>query len=156
VKHNKNGIMKKEFCPACSNELSVDKIVDTHSATMKCKHCNKTFKLSYDEKTFPSNVNSFNWGAFVIPNWWGFWNGKIGIACLCWALSATFKLILPILIYIPISIYLGIRGNKISWVRKDWSSIESFESAQKKWNVAGIILLCVSIVLGLLVELLTM
>ncbi len=70
--------MKSELCPKCSKKKNEDKkIFDETTVTMKCKHCHKTFKLTYDEKTFPTNINSFNWGAFFPMAFMGFfleWN----------------------------------------------------------------------------------
>ena len=62
--------MKKESCPECRREMKIDKILNETEAIMECQHCKKTFKFTYDEKTFPSNINSFNWGAFFIGGLW--------------------------------------------------------------------------------------
>ena len=34
--------------------MRIKKIFDETTVTMKCKHCHKTFKLTYDEKTLNS------------------------------------------------------------------------------------------------------
>ena len=50
------------------------------------------------------------------------------------------------LIDVIISIYLGIEGNKISWEKRNWPSVESFEKAQSNWKFAGLIVFCLAIV----------
>ena len=131
--------------------MRIEKILDGTTATMKCKHCHKTFKLTYDEKTFPTNINSFNWGAFFLWHLWGFWNG---MPILSWCgfllgfISDAFYYLS--LIDVFVSIYLGLKGNKISWEKKNWSSIESFENTQRNWNLAGLIVLCLIVIVGFL------
>lgn len=49
-------------------------------------------------------------------------------------------------IFLIIAIYYGINGNRISWMNKNWSSIEVFDRVQKRWNVAGILGLIISII----------
>lgn len=48
--------------------------------------------------------------------------------------------------FLIIAIYYGINGNRISWMNKNWSSIEVFDRVQKRWNVAGILGLIISII----------
>ena len=139
--------MKSELCHKCSKKMRIKKIFDETTVTMKCKHCHKTFKLTYDEKTFPTNINSFNWGAFFLWHLWGFWNG---IPILSWVgillgvMADAFYYLS--LIDVIISIYLGIEGNKISWEKRNWPSVESFEKAQSNWKFAGLIVFCLAIV----------
>lgn len=133
--------MKKEFCPNCNREMKINKFIDKSSAIMKCKHCQKTFKFTYDEQTFPANIKSFNWGAFFLGAYWGFWNGATGYALTCWTLSmisnnkALTIIATPILL--ALSLYYGIKGNRISWSKKNWSSIENFEKSQERWSIAA-------------------
>ena len=72
-------IMEKAVCPNCGKELSVCNYINETEAIMKCRHCNKKFKITFDEKTFPSKINSFNWGAFLSGGLWCLFNGKIGL-----------------------------------------------------------------------------
>lgn len=106
----------------------------------------------------PSNIKSFNWGSFVMWNWWGLWNGSPRLFLLYIAITGFGPLLLctevaglmflgacfdwfisPIILFI-LSIYYGINGNKIAWKNKKWESVEEFENSSKKWNVAGIII----------------
>lgn len=146
--------MKKELCPDCNREMKIDKFIDKSSIIMKCKHCQKTFKLTYDEQTFPANIKSFNWGAFFLGAYWGFWNGATGYALIRWTLSmfsnneALAIITYPILL--ALSLYYGIKGNRISWSKKNWSSIENFEKYQERWSIAAWIVF-LSVILILLV-----
>ncbi|MGE9301266.1 hypothetical protein [Parabacteroides sp.] len=142
--------MKKESCPECRREMKIDKILNETEAIMECQHCKKTFKFTYDEKTFPSNINSFNWGAFFIGGLWGFWNGSTGYAltvCSLGLISRNFFLsIICTPIIFALGLFYGFKGNKISWSQKDWPSIESFEQSQTRWCMAGwIVIVLISI-----------
>lgn len=137
--------MKKELCPNCHEEMKVDKYVDETTIVTKCGYCHKTFRITYDEKAVPSNINSFSWGAFFLWHLWGFWNGMPILAILGCLLIPIITSIYPPLFSIDmaISLYLGWRGYRLSWQNKDWSSIRTFENSQKKWNIAGcIVALC--------------
>ena len=50
------------------------------------------------------------------------------------------------IIFLFISIYYGINGNKKSWTGKNWISIEVFDRVQRRWNIAGILVLIIVIV----------
>lgn len=148
--------MENALCPECGRKLLVDKCLSETDAVMKCKHCKKTFNVSYDEKTFPSNLNSFNWGAFLMNDIWCFFNGKIGMGILLFLLYVLSNLIPFIgfifsIPYIIITIYLGVKGNKIAWNHKEWKSVEAFEKAQKGWLISGKIMLVVAIIMGILI-----
>jgi len=106
----------------------------------------------------PSNIKSFNWGSFVMWNWWGLWNGRpqlfflyiaiigIGPLLLCTEVAglmffgACFDWFISPIILFVMSIYYGINGNKIAWKNKKWESIEKFENSSKKWNIAGLVI----------------
>lgn len=143
--------MKIELCPECSNGLVIYKILDETTAIMKCKYCQKAFKFSYDEKTHPSNINNFNLGAFFFSGLWGFWNGTSGYACLCLFLGIISG-ITPLALYLsPIvlitSLYNGFTGNRRSWLKKKWTSIENFEKSQTLWSQAAVLALIFSIII---------
>lgn len=101
------------------------------------------------KKKVPNNINNFNWGAFSLWHLWGFWNGMPILSCfgiLLGLIANTFYLLF--IIDIAISLYLGLQGNKLSWQKKDWSSATNFEIHQKRWNIAGIIILCLFAISG--------
>ena len=127
--------MERE-CPNCGKEMNVDKYINETTIITSCKFCHRIFKITYDEKKVPNNINNFNWGAFSLWHLWGFWNGMPILSCfgiLLGLIANTFYLLF--IIDIAISLYLGLQGNKLSWQKKDWSSATNFEIHQKRWNI---------------------
>ena len=126
-----------------------NKYINETTIITSCKFCHRIFKITYDEKKVPNNINDFNWGAFSLWHLWGFWNGMPILSCfgiLLGLITNTFYLLF--IIDIAISLYLGLQGNKLSWQKKDWSSATNFEIYQKRWNIAGIIILCLFAISG--------
>lgn len=144
--------MKKELCPDCHKEMKVDKYIDEKTVMMKCSDCRKTFNFTYDEKKIPRNINSFNWGAFILWPLWGFGNGMTMLSICGFILGFLAKYpfldILILIIEIPISLYIGFRGNKLSWEKKNWSSVVVFEKQQKGWTILAFIFFALCFVLG--------
>lgn len=139
--------MKIELCPDCNHVMKLVQVVDEKTAVMECNHCHKRETLTYEEKTFPSNINAFNWGAFALWPFWGLGNKMaylLGIYFII-GFATIFLYFIPSIIGIIISIYLGIKGNRLSWENKDWKSVEQFEKSQKDWNLAGIIVLVIPV-----------
>jgi hypothetical protein len=116
----------------------------------------------------PELEKKFNWGAFLL-NWiWGSFHGYywpllvmpaiallgLHITPLGASLIKLFWIfvfaisVLPFLAYI---IYLGKKGNKIAWERREWRDIEHFKSVQKKWAIVGVIIGLLSIVIYLFI-----
>ena len=83
----------------------------------------------------PSNIKSFNWGAFMFSWIWGVCNG------VYWSLLA----LIPFAGWV-VSIILGFRGNRDSWeaLKQDITK-EDFVRRQRGWNVAGIIVFALSL-----------
>ena len=147
-----SAVMEKTVCPNCGEKLVVDKCLGEKDAVMKCRHCKKGFNVSFDEKTFPTKFNSFNWGAFLMGWIWCLGNGKKGLGVLLFLLYCFMNIpYIGILFSIPgliISFWLGVRGNKIAWNNKAWKSVEEFEKAQRSWTIAGVILLSIAFIFG--------
>lgn len=140
-------VMKKELCPTCNESLKIEKFINEFTVCGKCSHCDKKFTITHEEKTFPANINSFNWGAFILYRIWGLFNGMTLLSLFGWLLASLCELFYPLALFdLTISVYLGIYGNRLSWKRKDWKSITTFEKNQKVWNIVGLvlfILLCI-------------
>lgn len=136
-------MMENALCPNCGKRLLVDKCLGEKDAVMKCKHCEKTFNVSFDEKTFPAKFNSFNWGAFLMGWLWCFFNGEVetGILLILLGIFSNVRVIgfIFLILYLTILIDLGRKGNKIVWNHKEWKSVEAFKNAQDSWLSAGII-----------------
>ena len=141
--------MEKRLCPECHKEMKIKKILDQVTVVMKCEHCHKRFKLTYDEVSFPKNINAFNWGSFFLWDLWGFWNGMPILSCFGLMLNLIPDTSYTLFsINMAISLYLGIRRNRLSWEKKEWSSTEAFETYQKKWSIIAVIVLCLCFIGG--------
>ena len=143
--------MKTEFCPICNCPMELVQVLNEKQAVMKCKHCHLEKVFTYEKSVFPSNINSFNWGAFALWPIWGFGNKMSYLFVVYVVLSIASYLVVPALIAIAISFYLGFKGNKLSWEKKDWASIERFEKIQHRWNVAGIVVIVVPLIIALII-----
>ena len=102
----------------------------------------------------PQNVKKFCWGAFFLTWIWGIFNKTfiilyIYLAMIVILLILHFALGMPIktckgigdLIGLGLCIWFGIKGNEWAWQNKHWNSIKHFHDVQKKWAIAGVILL---------------
>jgi hypothetical protein len=99
----------------------------------------------------PEEIKKWNWGAFLLNGIWGPANG-VYIALLSFIpfLISPFLVLLidPIYLYLylfipitlPMSLILGIRGNKWAWQNKRWESVEHFQKTQQEWTQLKIII----------------
>jgi hypothetical protein len=80
----------------------------------------------------------FNWAAFLFTWIWAAFNGAFN----------TPVIVLTVLSFVPcvgflsgpvLSLYLGFKGNEISWRLKHWNSFGQFVEAQRKWNRLAVI-----------------
>ncbi len=99
-----------------------------------------------EQTLVPPDVQGLNWGGLLL-NWiWAIGNN----AGILWIIIGLF--------FSPIaSIYLLIKGNEIAWKNKRWESVEHFKATQRKWAIAGLIVLglslglaCVAVVLSVI------
>lgn len=82
----------------------------------------------------PSNLHSFNFGAFIFGWIWGICNG-VYIALL--TLIPAINLIM--------SIVLGVKGNEWAWEKqKSTVTPQSFVQNQKRWSKAALIIIAIS------------
>jgi hypothetical protein len=75
-----------------------------------------------------SELNKWNWGAFLLGPIWGIGHG-------------VFRSLLTL---VPIYgiyewIMLGRKGNRWAWEARQWDTVESFRATQRKWAMWGII-----------------
>jgi hypothetical protein len=85
-------------------------------------------------------VAGWNWGAcFLAP----FWTWNMGLGC-GWNVAMAIYLLsligggLFIVVGLPLSIYLGINGNVMSWKSRKWDSVKQFNETQRIWGKWGI------------------
>ncbi|MGH1429011.1 MAG: cytochrome c oxidase assembly factor Coa1 family protein [Arenicella sp.] len=80
----------------------------------------------------PEEVKGWNWGAFCL-NWiWGIGNSTY-IALLMFVPLVNFVMLFV----------LGAKGSEWAWRNRTWRDVEHFQSTQKKWRNAGILVFLV-------------
>lgn len=85
----------------------------------------------------PPGVKGWSWGAFWL-NWvWAVFN-KTWIGLL--ALVPVVNLLMPFV--------LGFKGREWAWRKGSWRSVEHFRQVQRKWDIAGWVLLAAVVVVA--------
>ncbi len=108
---------------------------ESQSVTQKNSASNTSLSGQGKMSTVPPELDKWNWGAFFL-NWiWGLCNG------VYISLLVMVPFIGPIMV-----IVLGAKGSQWAWQKKVWRDVEHFKAVQKKWAVAGTVLLVASIV----------
>ena len=116
-----------QFCKKCGNRAGVDEsLVETRKG------------MQEDQK----EIKRWSWGGFTLT-----WIYLVGMN------GGWLILLFLILAFIPIVnfiawIYLGLNGRKFAWERRKWKSLEEFILVQQKWDMWGIILFVLSLVIG--------
>lgn len=78
----------------------------------------------------PAEFDRWNWGAFLL-NWiWGIGN-SVFIALLMFV-----PLVNIVMIFV-----LGARGSRWAWRNRTWRDLDHFRSTQRKWAIAGFVVL---------------
>ena len=90
----------------------------------------------------PEELKGYNWGALLLSWIWGIGN-KTYITLLSFLVA--FIPFIGCLAALGMNIWFGFKGNEWAWQNKHFESIEHFKSNQKKWTIAGIIVMIVSI-----------
>ena len=85
-------------------------------------------------------VKGWNWGAFVFSWIWAF-SHNLGVVAVI-SLIASF-----LNMGLFASIFLGITGNEYAWKARRFNSVEEFKDTQRKWTIAGLMMLFFSILL---------
>lgn len=91
----------------------------------------------------PEELKGYNWGALLLSWIWGIGN-KAYITLLSFLVA--FIPFIGCLAALGMNIWFGFKGNEWAWQNKHFESIEHFKSNQKKWTIAGIIVMIVSII----------
>lgn len=91
----------------------------------------------------PNEIKGWNWGAFLLPGFWPFTN-RVWIGLLSWLNILWWPFGLGM------AIVLGLKGNEWAWKSRQWKSVEAFKAHQRAWTVAGLIVLSIVLVLGIL------
>jgi len=99
-------------------------IINSASGTVPATAINSSSGLSTE---VPDEIIGWNWGAFLVPQFWAFGN-QTWIGLLSW---------IPILNYV-MSFVLASKGNEWAWKSRRWRNIEHFKSYQRGWAIGGI------------------
>ena len=85
----------------------------------------------------PGELKGWNLGGLLIPFVWGPFNRVwIGSAVLSVGLLPVPPL-LGLLVYGPIAMFVGMRGNELAWRARKWDSVDHFRSVQSQWAKWG-------------------
>lgn len=85
----------------------------------------------------PEELKGWNLGGLFIPFVWGPFNRVwIGLAVLSVGLLPIPPL-LGLLVYGPIAMFVGMRGNELAWRARKWDSVDHFRSVQGQWAKWG-------------------
>ncbi len=91
----------------------------------------------------PEELKGYNWGALLLSWIWGIGN-KAYITLLSFLVA--FIPFIGGFAALGMNIWFGFKGNEWAWQNKHFESVEHFKSNQKKWTIAGIIVMIVSII----------
>lgn len=129
------------FCTQCGKQI--------HASTKFCPHCGATQPTGAvapaaaapsqpaNVAAIPEGVKGWSWGAFLL-NWiWAIGN-KTWIGLLAF---------LPI-VNIVMAFVLGFKGREWAWKNNTWRDLEHFNQVQKKWSIAGLVVVIVALVGG--------
>lgn len=94
----------------------------------------------------------FNWGAFLLSWIWGLGNRTYITLVIFPAFLLCLIPILGPLAHLCIYIWFGIKGNTWAWQNKRWQSVEEFHRVQKKWAIAGVIVILLSLIAGIILS----
>jgi len=97
----------------------------------------------------PDEIKGWCWGRFYLNSIWAIFNNTwIGLLALL-----AYFMGLPIVGFI-VCVVLGIKGREWAWKNKEWQSVEHFNSVQRKWSIASLIVFIISIVIGIVITVL--
>ena len=134
--------MELVFCTQCGQKIP--------SSAQACPHCGAQQTqaaastsvppqaASLPASTLPEGIKGWSWGAFWLSWIWAIFN-KTWIGLL--ALIPLVNLVMMVI--------LGLKGREWAWRNKAWPSVEHFNRVQKKWSLAGWIIMVVAFLSGI-------
>ncbi|TCJ11620.1 zinc ribbon domain-containing protein [Parasulfuritortus cantonensis] len=134
--------MELVFCMQCGQKIP--------TSAQNCPHCGAQQTLaaastsvppqaaSLSASALPEGIKGWSWGAFWLSWVWAIFN-KTWIGLL--ALIPLVNLVMMVI--------LGLKGREWAWRNKAWPSVEHFNRVQKKWSLAGWIIMVASLILGI-------
>lgn len=131
--------MEHVFCVQCGQKIV--------PSAQTCPHCgapqipetmSQPVLKQPANSPLPEGIKGWSWGAFWLSWIWAIFNKTwIGLLAL-----------IP-LVNLVMMIVLGLKGREWAWKNKAWPSVEHFNHVQKKWNLAGWIVIIVALILGI-------
>lgn len=134
--------MELVFCMQCGQKIP--------SSAQACPHCGAQQTqaaastsvppqaASLPASALPEGVKGWSWGAFWLTWIWAIFNKTwIGLLAL-----------IPLVGFVMMVI-LGLKGREWAWRNKAWPSVEHFNRVQKKWSLAGWIIMVVALISGI-------
>ena len=130
------------YCQYCNNLI-------TNDAAIFCEKCGLQVQIpecdinviqeqERTDKHLPETINDWNWGAFYFTDNWG-------VSMKLWDMFEDYRKFV-IFAWIRRSPFYYVKnGNRLDWESREWDSESQFDEVQKKWNTAGIVLLCFQI-----------
>jgi hypothetical protein len=92
---------------------------------------------AFESPDVEAELRKWNWGAFLLSWIWAIGN-RVWIGLLA---------LIPI-VGLVMMFVLGIKGNRWAWEKKRWRDIEDFHRTQRKWAIAGLVFLVLTVLLG--------
>lgn len=99
-------------------------------------------------------LNQWNWGAFFFGWIWGVFN-KVYISLVQLVVTILgngltllgYGVIAPLFyaISLGIGIWLGVKGSRMAWDNDAFRNLEHFRTSRHNWNVAALIVFCISV-----------
>ncbi len=157
-----------QVCFACGKSLVSQVSPDQNSQQVYSQAqsvgANPAAENTQTANELPSELNKFNWGAFLLTWIWGIGNGVwlalwifafypiqwiiLGIGFAIGAVAgneiAAVIRVLLVLIGLIFSfgfiVWLGKNGNRLARKTGRWQDVEKFKSFQKKWAIAGLVI----------------
>lgn len=137
--------MAMTFCHACNKG-----ILDTAA---HCPECGapqaikatsrpKSSLASSESEPLPDGIKGWCWGGFLLNVIWGI-RFKVW-----WGLLA----LIPV-VGIGACFMLGFKGREFAWQKGNLSSVEAFNQSQRRWSIAGVVLLVAGIAINILLGL---
>lgn len=130
------------YCENCGKKIN-------NSASKFCGECGN--KINGEENIHEikevdiTKTNKWSWGAFFLN-----WIYLIGMQEKWWIIVIAFICnSIPILNIVSI-IYFGLEGRRIAWRQRKWRSFNQYLEAQKKWDIWGIVIFIIEIIIGVL------
>jgi hypothetical protein len=119
---------KADICSSCGIVVAKFK---AESAEQSSKN-QKCISGMGKESVLPPEIKGWNWGAFFLSWIWGIGNSTY-IALLMFVPFVNF--VMPFV--------LGAKGNKWAWQNRTWRDVEHFKHTQRKWTIAGLLLVLI-------------